>query len=198
MYSSLIIKAFDIFKNIYLSDFCILKNSILKAAKARLKKQEHLLNEVYSDAKALKLQLGKEDQVTMDEYLSSLSELEKKIENDKFWANRLSAQKAPNLNLEIGKDDVENYIQTMYELIYLAFKSDITRVATYQIASEGGDSPVGQMSKFLGLNKDIHGLSHGAGKGDSGYKDWGTWDQFIAKQFSYFIKRLKETKEGDG
>ena len=78
------------------------------------------------------------------------------------------------------------------------FKSDITRVATYQIASEGGTSPVVNLSKNIGLSKDLHGLSHASTKGNTGYEEWGKWDQFIAKQLAYFIKRLKETKEGDG
>lgn len=102
------------------------------------------------------------------------------------------------MDLVINFTDVENYIQTMYALIYLSFKSDFTRVATYQIASEGGTSPVVNLSKNIDLTKDLHGLSHASPKGNTGYEDWGKWDQFIAKQLAYFIKRLKETKEGDG
>ena len=168
------------------------------AAKARLKKKEHLLNKVYENAKDLKNRLGKEDKETLDEYLSSLTDLEKKVENDKFWLKKLSAKEAPKMNLDINYKDVENYIQTMYELMYLSFKSDITRVATYQIASEGGTSPVVNLSKNIGLTKDLHGLSHASTKGNTGYEDWAKWDQFIAKQLAYFLKRLKETKEGDG
>jgi len=67
------------------------------AAKARLKKKEHLLNKVYQNAKDLKRRLGTEDQQTLDEYLSSITDLEKKVENDKFWANRLSGGAAPKM-----------------------------------------------------------------------------------------------------
>ena len=101
------------------------------------------------------------------------------------------------MKLDIKPTDVQNYIQSIYELIYLSFKSDITRVATYQIASEGA-SPVDNISKIIGLSKDLHGLSHGSTKGATGYEEWAKWDQFIAKQLAYLIKRLKETKEGDG
>ena len=100
------------------------------------------------------------------------------------------------MDLDITKKDVENYIQSIYDLMYLAFKADITRVATYQLASEGGSAPTNNLSKYFGLPKDIHALSH-ASKGD-GYTLWGQWDQFLAKQFGYFINKLKETKEGDG
>ena len=168
------------------------------AAKARLAKKEHLLNKVYENAKDLQKRLGQEDKETLDEYLSSITDLEKKVENDKFWASKLSGGAAPKMKLDIKYTDVENYIQTVYELMYLSFKADITRVATYQIASEGGTSPVVNLSKNIGLTKDLHGLSHASTKGNTGYEDWGKWDQFIAKQLAYFIKRLKETKEGDG
>ncbi|MBT7922777.1 MAG: DUF1552 domain-containing protein, partial [Opitutae bacterium] len=94
--------------------------------------------------------------------------------------------------------DVENYMRTMYDLMYIAFKSDVSRVATYQIASEGGTAPTNNLSKRIGLTQDLHQLSHSAAKGKEGFKDWGIWDQFVAKQLAYFINRLKETPEGDG
>lgn len=168
------------------------------AYKKRINKKLHLLNEVYQDAKNIKKRLGQEDQHTLDEYLASITDLEKKIKNDKYWSTRSSKSTPPEMQLDINFDDVENYIQAMYDLMHLSFKSDITRVITYQIASEGGTSPVVNLSKFIGLSKDLHGLSHESTKGDSGYKNWGIWDQFIAKQFAYFINKLKSTKEGDG
>jgi len=168
------------------------------AARARLKEKAHLLNEIYGDAKDLKRNLGKEDQATLDEYLAAISELEKKIANDKLWADK-GAKSAPlEMNLDLDFTDVENYIRSMYDLMYLAFKSDITRVATYQLASEGGTAPTNNLSKQLGIAKDLHQLSHSAAKDADGFKDWGQWDQFVASQLAYFIKRLKDTPEGDG
>lgn len=168
------------------------------AALARLREKKHLLNEIYGDAKDLKRNLGKEDQATLDEYLQAITELEKKIENDRLWAEKGAAGAPPEIDLEIEFTDVENYIRTMYDLMFLAFKSDITRVATYQIASEGGTAPTNNLSKRIGIKKDLHQLSHAAAKDAEGFKDWGLWDQFVAKQLAYFIGRLRETPEGDG
>ncbi len=168
------------------------------AAKARLKEKTHLLNEIYQDAKDLKRNLGQEDQATLDDYLASIAELEKKVANDKLWAEKSARSAPPAMNLEIEFTEVENYIRTMYDLMYLAFKSDITRVATYQLASEGGTAPTNNLSKRIGLAKDLHQLSHSAAKDEEGFKDWGLWDQFVAQQLAYFVKRLKDTKEGDG
>lgn len=168
------------------------------AARARLKEKQNLLNEIHADARDFSRRLGKEDQATLDEYLSAISDLEKKIENDRLWAEQGAAAAPPEMNLEIEFTDVENYIRSMYDLMYLAFKADITRVATYQIASEGGTAPTNNLSKRLGMSKDLHQLSHSAAKTDDGFKDWGLWDQFVARQLAYFIGRLKDTKEGDG
>ena len=168
------------------------------AARARLREKQHLLNEILGDAKDFRRKLGKEDQATLDEYLAAIAGLEKKIENDRLWIEKNVASAPPEMNLDIEFTDVENYIRAMYDLMYLAFKTDITRVATYQIASEGGTAPTNNLSKQLGMKKDLHQLSHSAAKSNDGFKDWGLWDQFVAKQLAYFINRLKDTKEGDG
>ena len=168
------------------------------AAIAKLQEKTHLLNEIYGDAKDLKRNLGQEDRATLDEYLESITELEKKIANDKLWASKVAKSAAPEMNLDIEFTDVENYVRTIYDLMYLAFKSDITRVATYQLASEGGTAPTNNLSKRIGIAKDLHQLSHSAAKSADGFKDWGLWDQFVAQQLAYFINRLKGTKEGDG
>ena len=167
------------------------------AAMARMREKSNLLNSIYGDAKDLKRKLGTEDQATLDEYLQAITELEKKIKNDRLWAQKDAAGAPPEIDLDIEFTDVERYIRTMYDLMYLAFKSDITRVATYQIASEGGTAPTNNLSKRIGISKDLHQLSHAAAKDDEGYKDWGLWDQFVAQQFAYFIGRLRDTPEGD-
>ncbi len=168
------------------------------AAQARLREKQSLLSDIHADAKDFRRKLGREDQTTLDEYLEAISGLEKKIENDRLWVQKGAASAPPEMNLDIEFTDVENYIRAMYDLMFLAFKADLTRVATYQIASEGGTAPTNNLSKQIGMKKDLHQLSHSAAKSAEGFKDWGLWDQFVAKQLAYFINRMKETREGDG
>lgn len=101
---------------------------------------------------------------------------------DNFWRFPLPENVGFSLEVEQG----------------LAFKSDISRIATYQIASEGGTAPTNNLSKRIGIAKDLHQLSHAAAKDEDGFKDWGMWDQFVARQLAYFVNRLAETPEGDG
>ena len=86
----------------------------------------------------------------------------------------------------------------MYDLIFLAFQTDSTRVATYQLGNmNGATSIAGQFPQLLGFGKKIHSLAHGWNK-KGGDEALGKWDQYLAQQFSRFLTRLKETEEADG
>jgi hypothetical protein len=84
----------------------------------------------------------------------------------------------------------------MYELIYLAFLSDSTRVATFQLGRENGEGPHDLLSKAVGFN-GAHGLTH-AVKEPSGWKNLGTYNRYQAEEFGRFAQRLKETPEPTG
>ena len=63
------------------------------------------------------------------------------------------------LHLEAGPSEARQYFQTMYDLIYLAFLSDSTRVATFQLGRENGGGPHDMLSKAVDLG-GAHGLTH--------------------------------------
>ena len=83
------------------------------------------------------------------------------------------------------------YFQTMYELIYLSFLSDSTRVATFQLGRENGEGPHDLLSKAVGLG-GAHGLTH-AVKKPNGWKNLGTYNRYQAEEFGRFVQKL----EGD-
>ena len=58
-----------------------------------------------------------------------------------------------HLQLDITPEDPQVYLQTMFELIYLAFLSDSTRVATFQLGRENGEGPHDLLSMAVGLGK---------------------------------------------
>jgi hypothetical protein len=86
----------------------------------------------------------------------------------------------------------------MYDLMFLAFQTDSTRVATYQLGNmNGATSIAGKFPQLLGLGKNMHGLAHGGQKGKGG-EELGKWHQFLTDQMARFLTRLKSTEEGDG
>ena len=86
----------------------------------------------------------------------------------------------------------------MYELIYLAFKTDSTRVATYQLGRENGVGVSDYLARAVGF-KLTHQLTH-ATKEPGGWKNFGTYCNFLCEEFGRFASRLKATPEpgGDG
>jgi hypothetical protein len=86
----------------------------------------------------------------------------------------------------------------MYDLMFLAFQTDSTRVATYQLGNmNGATSIAGKFPQLLGLGKNMHSLAHGGAKGKGG-EELGKWHQLLADQMARFLTRLKTAEEGDG
>jgi hypothetical protein len=169
----------------------------LELQKAAAQRQKSMLDRVLDDANSLNRDLGRDDRKKLDEYLSSVRELERRVVRSEHWL-KVPAAKVDEaaLQLDANPEGPLDYIRAMYDLMFHAFQTDTTRAATYLIGTEFN----GLSDKFpvaIGL-KSIHGLSHGVKHSENGYKDWALWDQFLAQQLAYFLKKLQDTREGDG
>jgi hypothetical protein len=111
---------------------------------------------------------------------------------------KLRDEERDMLKLDADDKAPQDYIQTMYDLIYLAFRSDSTRVATYQITNMAdASSKSGKFPQLEGFKGSLHSLAHGWNKPEVAEK-LGKWDQFMAKQFARFLERLASAKEEHG
>jgi hypothetical protein len=163
-------------------------------AARRLALSKNALDDLLADATSLRQRLSAHDQNSLDEYLESVREAEIKVEKAKRWINTpLPTVDADGLNLNITPDDPRLYVQTMFELIYLAFKTDSTRVATYQIGRENGFGISDHLARAVGLNL-AHQLSHET-KEPGGWQKFGTYCQFLNEEFGRFAMKLKQTPE---
>lgn len=166
-------------------------------AAQRLALSKSALDEMMSDARSLRRDLSKHDQDTFDEFLDSVRATELKVAKAAQWIDRpLPTVDADHLNLDITPDDPKAYIQTMYELIYLAFKTDSTRVATYMIGKELGAGISDYLARAVGFPL-THKLSHET-KMPNGWKNFGTYCRFQAEEFARFANRLRSTPEPAG
>lgn len=151
------------------------------------------------DARSLRNRLGRPDQQRLDEFLSSLSEVESRLTRAQNWLGKAMPDvDRSKLNLDVSQKGPTDYIRTMMDLIVLAFETDTTRVATYQISSEDGH---GICDRFPGILKigngkhgGHHGLSHSNPSQDS---SWGEYDCYLAEQFAYFLSRMSAIHEGE-
>ncbi|KAA5539223.1 DUF1552 domain-containing protein [Roseiconus nitratireducens] len=163
----------------------------------RLELSRSALDEMLEDARRLRRSLSTADRRVLDEYLDSVRQAEVKVEKAKRWLGApLPSVDRDQLNLELTTDEPREYLQTMFELIYLAFKTDSTRVATYQIGRENGVGRSDHLARAVGFNL-AHQLSHET-KNPDGWKNFGTYCRFLNEEYGRFIGKLKATPEPGG
>ena len=171
------------------------------AAQRRFRSTSGMLDRVLENANSLRRKLGTDDREKLDEYLSSVRQIEQRVARSQAWLEvprpELSDEDREMLRLDADDEAPRQYIQTMYDLIYLAFRTDSTRVATYQIASMAdASSKAGKFPQLAGFKGSLHSLAHDWNKPE-GAANLGKWDQFMAEQFSQFLTRLNSAADGD-
>jgi len=159
-------------------------------AKARRRENEaSILDFVMEDAKRLQSKLGSTDRRKLDEYLTSVRELEQRMERaEKAGPPKPKYQKPAGI-----PKDFQSHTRLMFDMMALAFHTDTTRVATFMIAHDGSN----RSYPMVGVNEGHHTLSHHQGKQDKLAKI-ARINRFHATQFAYFVNRLKSLGEGGG
>ena len=166
-------------------------------AARRLALSQSALDDLMTDARSLRSNLSTGDQRTLDEYLQSVRDTEAKVEKAKRWIDiPLPTVDVDHLNLDITPEDPRTYLRTIYELIYLAFRTDSTRVATYQLGRENGIGVSDYLARAVGFTA-AHHLSHETAKPE-GWKNFGTYCRFISEEYGRFLDKLKQTAEPAG
>jgi hypothetical protein len=152
--------------------------------------RKSILDLVAEDASRLKTKLGQTDRRKVDEYFTSVRELEQRIERgDK-------APKQPPAGLDVPHDmpnDLSERIRLMYDLLAVAFQTDTTRVATFMLANEGSNASY----PMVGVTDGHHALSHHRSEEEKIQKIQKI-DEYLVSEFAYFLDKLKSIKEGDG
>ncbi len=159
-------------------------------ARARRNAQrKSVLDFVMEDARQLSPKLGHSDQRKLDEYLSSVRDLERRIER----TEKESANLPRGQFLEDVSGNRQGHIRMMYDLLALAFQTDTTRISTFVVAHDGSNLPY----PFIGVSDGHHDLSHHQNDPEKKAKI-AKINRFHLEQFAYFLRRLKETREGEG
>lgn len=164
--------------------------------RAELQRKASVLDLVMEETRSLNNRLSAADQKKMDEYLQSIRSVEKRIERTRHWTQLAVPQvDSASLELEVSDKDPEDFIRCMYDLIYLALQTDLTRYVTLMLESEqSGASELQNYAHYLfGYSGNTHDISHKRPKDISG-----RWDNWRAIQHAYFLQRLRDTPDGDG
>src|SRR5262249_5991843 len=138
----------------------------LAAQHAQLQKRIKLVDAVMSGAKSLHRQLGQSDREKLDQYLTSLNEIEERLAVSEKWIDiPLKLRDYSQLNLEVTPEGEPcDYYRIMFDLIALAFDADLTRSATFMLNREDGMGISDTFPLKLGLGSTHHSLSHADNK----------------------------------
>ena len=164
--------------------------------RARLKREASVLDLMMENYQTLHGKLGAEDRRKMEEYLESVRAIEQRVERTSKWTHEeLPKVDTKGLNLEASYQQPSEYLRCMYDLIYLAFQTDSTRFITFVTESEHSTGNlVGNFAnKLFGYTGNTHDIAHKRPEDVSGQ-----WEKWRAEQHAYFLKRLKDTPDGDG
>ncbi len=167
-----------------------------KSDQARLETTGSILDLVMGQSKDLRRHLGKADQRKLDEFETSVRDVEIRVERSREWLKvPLPDVDQGSIALDASPEGAKDYIGAIYDLMFLAFQTDLTRIATYQIGSYG-PTLARTFPAALGLEANWHSLAHKANKKGQATV-LGKFDQFLAQNLAWFVQRLKDTPDGD-
>ncbi len=152
--------------------------------------RKSILDLVARDADRLQKQLGQTDRRKLDEYFTSVRELEQRIER----AARQEQSERPDFAAPAGiPGELEEHIRLMMDLLVLAFRTDSTRVATFMLANEGSN----RTYPMVGVTNGHHELSHHQNNTEK-MDQIKKIDKFLVSQFAYLVEQLHAIPEGEG
>lgn len=163
----------------------------------KLNRRGSILDTILGEAKRLDSRLGGQDSDRLNQYLTSVREIEIRTERADGWLDKprpmVDKSTSAHLDRDVPLEELGEYLRTMYDLIVLAFQTDSTRVATFMTGDEG----TGPAIPEIGINFGRHALSHHNGNRDMLAK-LSASDAFNIEQFSYFLDRLGEVHDAEG
>jgi hypothetical protein len=157
---------------------------------ARARQRQSVLDLVNEDARRLRDRLGSTDARKLDEYLTGVRELERRVAQAQLPPVEVPGAYPRPSGVPA---DYQEHIRLMCDMIALAFEADLTRVVTFVLANEGSGRSYG----FLGVPEGHHDLSHHGGDPEKHAKIQKI-NRFHVEQFAYLLGKLKSIREGDG
>jgi hypothetical protein len=149
-----------------------------------------LLDLVSRDAADLKRQLGARDRAVVDDYLTTVREIERRLQ-------QLSGRDLSSVSLPDAPSGIpsrfDEQVRLMFDMIALAFQANLTRVASFMMAAEVSNQPY----NFIGISDAFHPLSHHANNAQkmerlARVQAWNTGE------FARFVKKLQSLPDGEG
>lgn len=166
------------------------------AERARMAAREDgVLDRITESTRLLNARLGANDRRTLDEYLTGLREVEKRVKTARKWAERPPIAPPAGATRPTGEPaTLTDRIRLLIDLAVLAFQTDQTRVLTLHLGTGSDRFPE------IGAGDGYHGYTH------TNYKDYDAAkndpmakiDRRRVELFAYFLGKLRNLREGEG
>ncbi|MBC8140414.1 MAG: DUF1552 domain-containing protein [Armatimonadetes bacterium] len=156
--------------------------------------QASVLDFVMDDAKSLTKQLGGHDKQKLDEYLTGVRELERRIQLISKQNAQLASGKKPDIGVmrpASMPQDYGEHIRLMGDMMILAFQADLTRVCTFMFANEGSN----RSYRDIGVAEGHHEMSHHGGSAEK-QAAVRKINRFHMEQLAYIAQKMQSLKEG--
>ncbi len=161
------------------------------------RRNQSVLDRVREEVASLGRRTSSGDQSRLDEYLTSVREVEKRIEHQRVQQNK-AADRAKNRGKSVVTmerpdnglpEDIREHMRLMCDVIALAFQTDKTRVGTLLLCRDIS----GLFYPFLDVRNAHHSASH-----NDRSEDWEKISRYYCSQLAYLAGRLDAMPEGDG
>ena len=155
----------------------------------RREQQRSLLDSVTESLARLRVEVGSGDRVRLDQYLTDVREIERRLE----IAARASNE-TPDVAVPYGVPaSFDEHIRLQFDLLALAFQADITRVSTLLYARD----LTGRVYPESGTTVSFHGASHHAEE-PSRVREYAKLNRYHVQTLARFVEKLRSIPEGDG
>ena len=160
------------------------------ARMARIKKDQSILDSVTEKIDVLQRGLGPNDRLRVDEYLDAVRDIERRIQ----MAEAQSDRELPELNQPAGiPATYGEHARLMFDLMLLAYQTDLTRVSTYMMAREIS----GRTYPEIGVPDPHHPTSHHRND-PTLYEKVAKINEYHLSLFAHFLEKARATPDGDG
>jgi hypothetical protein len=157
--------------------------------KRRQAEQKSILDFVLDDARSVNAKLDGRDKQKLDQYLTSVREIETRIDN----STRLKVRN-PDIDAPAGiPDSYEEHVALMFDMLALAFQTDSTRVATLLISREGSNRSFAD----IGIASGHHDLTHHKNSPEI-IEKVKLIDRWYMTRYARFLEKLQSTEDVDG
>ena len=156
----------------------------------RQQQQRSILDFVLDDARSLQGQMAARDKDKLDEYLTSVREIEKRIEKSEHFGAAPDPSSPTPAGIPTNYGD---YIGVMFDMMLLAFQTDSTRIASFLLANEGSNRAFPEID----IAEGHHFLTHHQGKSEMIDKV-AEIDLYYMRHLAKFLEKMEAAKDTDG